>query len=91
MKITTFNPQIITKNAEPLVALFKELGFEKCHNQEGIVEMDVSLIVLIKIAQCAYEQVIDTERFSVPFHIFSGVVQLAEILGSVIYLRKDST
>lgn len=42
MKITTFNPQIITKNAEPLVDLFKELGFEKRHNQEGIGEMGVT-------------------------------------------------
>ena len=42
MKITTFNPQIITKNAEPLVNLFKELGFEKRHNQEGIGEMGVT-------------------------------------------------
>lgn len=39
MKITTFNPQIITKNAEPLVALFQELGFEKRHNPKGIGEL----------------------------------------------------
>ena len=42
MKITTFNPQIITKNAEPLVKLFEELGFEKRHRQEGIGDMDVT-------------------------------------------------
>ena len=42
MKITTFNPQIITKNAEPLVMLFEELGFEKRHRQEGIGDMDVT-------------------------------------------------
>lgn len=41
MKITTFNPQIITKNAEPLVKLFEELGFEKRHNKTGIGENDV--------------------------------------------------
>ena len=41
MKITTFNPQIITKNAEPVVRLFEELGFEKRHDQEGIGEMNV--------------------------------------------------
>ena len=28
MKITTFNPQIITKDAEPIVKLFEELGFD---------------------------------------------------------------
>ena len=41
MKITTFNPQIITKDASPLVELFKELGFEKRHDQEGIGELNV--------------------------------------------------
>jgi hypothetical protein len=42
MKITTFNPQIITKNAEPLVKFFEEFGFEKRHRQEGIGDMDVT-------------------------------------------------
>lgn len=41
MKITTFNPQIITKDAESLVQLFEELGFEKRHDQEGIGELSV--------------------------------------------------
>ena len=41
MKITTFNPQIITKDAEAVVQLFEALGFEKRHNQEGIGELDV--------------------------------------------------
>ena len=41
MKITTFNPQIITKDAEPLVKLFEELGFEKKHSPKGIGEMNV--------------------------------------------------
>ncbi len=35
MKITTFNPLIITKDAENNVALFEELGFEKRHNKTG--------------------------------------------------------
>lgn len=41
MQITTFNPQIITKNADPIVQLFEELGFEKRHDQEGIGELNV--------------------------------------------------
>ena len=41
MKITTFNPQIITKDAEPIVKLFEKLGFEKRHNPKGIGELDV--------------------------------------------------
>ena len=46
MKITTFNPQIITKDAEALVKLFEQLGFEKRHQQEGIGEFDVKGICL---------------------------------------------
>lgn len=42
MKITTFNPQIITKNAEPIIQLFEGMGFEKRHNQKGIGELDVT-------------------------------------------------
>jgi hypothetical protein len=41
MKITTFNPQIITKDADSIVKLFEELGFEKRHNPEGIGELNV--------------------------------------------------
>ena len=42
MKITTFNPQIITRNAEDIVKLFEELGFKKRHEQEGIGVHDVT-------------------------------------------------
>ena len=41
MKITSFNPQIFTKNADPIVALFEELGFDVRHDQEGIGELNV--------------------------------------------------
>ena len=36
MKITTFNPLIVTKDAASAIALFEELGFEKKHAKEGI-------------------------------------------------------
>lgn len=42
MKITTFNPQIVTKDAESAVRLFEGLGFERRHMQEGIGELDVT-------------------------------------------------
>ena len=42
MKITTFNPQIMTRNADALIHLFEELGFEKRHTKEGIGELDVT-------------------------------------------------
>ena len=36
MKITAFNPIIVTPNAADAVALFEELGFERRHTKEGI-------------------------------------------------------
>ena len=42
MKITTFNPQIITKDMEPVIKLFEKLGFEKAHKKEGVGEYDVT-------------------------------------------------
>ena len=42
MKITTFNPQIITKDAEAVAKLFEDLGFERRHHPKGIGELDVT-------------------------------------------------
>ncbi|MCR4746652.1 MAG: hypothetical protein K5894_15660 [Lachnospiraceae bacterium] len=36
MKITSFNPLIVTKNPESAIALFEELGFVQSHTKEGI-------------------------------------------------------
>lgn len=36
MKITSFNPLIVVKDAEPVIALFEELGFEARHTKENI-------------------------------------------------------
>ena len=36
MKITSFNPLIVTKDAESAIALFEELGFQRRHTKEGI-------------------------------------------------------
>ena len=33
MKITTFNPQIIIKDPEPVIRLFEALGFRQTHNK----------------------------------------------------------
>jgi hypothetical protein len=38
MKITTFNPQIMSKNAEPIVKLFEEMGFKKNHLKNDFTE-----------------------------------------------------
>ena len=42
MKITTFNPQIITTDAAPVAELFEALGFERRHTKEGIGELGVT-------------------------------------------------
>lgn len=36
MKITSFNPSIITRDIEAVVAVFEALGFEKKHNPTGV-------------------------------------------------------
>ena len=36
MKITAFNPLIVTKYAASTIALFEALGFERRHTKEGI-------------------------------------------------------
>ena len=41
MKITTFNPQIIAKDAEPIVKFFEELGFEKKHAKSDFEDVNV--------------------------------------------------
>ena len=42
MKITSFNPLIVTREAESTVKLFEELGFEKKHVKEGISKDNVT-------------------------------------------------
>ncbi len=42
MKITTFNPQIITKDAEAVVQLFEAMGFQRRHTKEGIGDLHVT-------------------------------------------------
>lgn len=40
--ITSFNPQIITKDAEAVVRLFEALGFERRHIKEDIGDLSVT-------------------------------------------------
>ena len=44
MKITTFNPCIITKDAESVIALFEALGFERRHTKTGINDADITSV-----------------------------------------------
>lgn len=42
MKITTFTPQIMTKNAGEVMRVFEALGFEKRHQKNDIGELGVT-------------------------------------------------
>ena len=44
MKITAFNPMILTPKAEEAIELFEALGFERRHQKEGITESNVTSV-----------------------------------------------
>lgn len=44
MKITSFNPLIVTKDAESVIALFEALGFERRHKKTGINGKDITSV-----------------------------------------------
>lgn len=44
MKITTFNPMILSKNADDIIKLFEELGFERRHKVDNIDDKDISSV-----------------------------------------------
>ena len=46
MIITSFNPQIITNDADSIVMLFEELGFEKRHTKKNIGDKNVTGVVM---------------------------------------------
>ena len=44
MTITSFNPMIVTKDAEAAIALFEALGFERRHMKTGINDKDITSV-----------------------------------------------
>lgn len=44
MQITTFNPMILSKNADEIIKLFEELGFERRHQVDNIDNLDISSV-----------------------------------------------
>ena len=44
MKITSFNPTIVTKNASDVISLFEDLGFELKHKKTGINDKDITAV-----------------------------------------------
>ena len=44
MQITTFNPMILSKNADEIIKLFEEMGFERRHQVDNIDDKDISSV-----------------------------------------------
>ena len=44
MQITTFNPMILSRNADEIIKLFEELGFERRHKVDNIDDKDISSV-----------------------------------------------
>ncbi len=44
MQITTFNPMILSKDADEIIKLFEELGFERRHKVDNIDGKDISSV-----------------------------------------------
>lgn len=44
MKITSFNPIILSKDAGEIISLFEELGFEQRHHKEDINNADITSV-----------------------------------------------
>ena len=44
MQITTFNPMILSRNADEIIKLFEELGIERRHKKTGIDDSDISSV-----------------------------------------------
>ena len=76
MTITSFNPLIVTKDAESVIALFEALGFERRHKKTGINDEDISSVRMrytgedgkifhVDIAQAPTPQDISTIRMNV--------------------------
>ena len=42
MKITSFNPLIVTNDSEATIKLFEDLGFERRHTKTGINDSDIT-------------------------------------------------
>jgi hypothetical protein len=76
MKITSFNPLIVTKDAESVIAFFEALGFERRHKKTGINDEDISSVRMryegedgkvfhVDVTQAPVEKDITTIRMNV--------------------------
>ena len=47
MKITEFSPMVVSPNADEIIKLFEDLGFEKEHAKEGIEDRITSVTMQV--------------------------------------------
>ena len=66
MTITTFNPAIVTKDPESVIALFEALGFEKRHTKTGINDSDISNVRMRYTGEDGKTFHVDVAKASVP-------------------------
>lgn len=64
MKITSFNPNIVTQDAQPVIALFEALGFEKRHTLSEFVDNEANRLVRMKHPDGFYVDI--TENPAIP-------------------------
>ena len=66
MTITSFNPCIITKDAESVIALFEALGFERRHTKTGIHDKDITSVRMRYTGEDGAVFHVDVVQASVP-------------------------
>jgi hypothetical protein len=69
MKISTFNPMIVTKDAESVIKLFEELGFERRHTKTGINDKNITNVRMRYTGEDGKVFHIDIAEGSVPADI----------------------
>ena len=72
MQITTFNPMILSKNADEIIKLFEELGFERRHEVDNVDNRGINSVRMkdangfyVDVAQTHLERDMTTIRMNV--------------------------
>jgi hypothetical protein len=91
MKITSFNPLIATKEADAVITLFEELGFERRHKSEGTNDDSDFVTTRMKDRNGFYVDVAKSERVprdmtAIRMNVddFEGTIELLTAHGFVI-------
>ena len=66
MTITTFNPMIISSNADEIIRLFEALGFEKKHEVDNIDNKDITSIRMAYTNEDGKKFHVDVAQAQVP-------------------------